>query len=90
MTYAIPVNSQTAKRFSSQHRREHAATDGMIYAPHQCRAIAAQLTLAAELIEAQEQRRLAGLSFSPYAARREVLLASEDFDKLKLLMEARS
>lgn len=25
MTYAIPVNSQTAKWLSSQHRREHAA-----------------------------------------------------------------
>lgn len=27
MTYVIPENSQTAKRLSSQHRREHAATE---------------------------------------------------------------
>lgn len=62
----------------------------MIAALHHCRAIAAQLLQAAEVIEAQEMRRLAGLSFSPYEAHKQVLRAAEDFDKLKLLMEARS
>lgn len=53
-------------------------------------AIAAQLTLAAEIIEAQEKRRQAGLSFSPYEAHKEVLRAAADFDELRTIMEARS
>lgn len=90
MTYAIPVNSQTAKRLSSQHRREHAATDGMIAALHHCRAIAAQLLQVAEVIEAQEKRRQDGLSFSPYEAHKQVLRAAADFDELRTIMEDRS
>lgn len=53
-------------------------------------AIAAQLTLAAEIIEAQEKRRQAGLSFSHYEAHKEVLRAAADFDELRTIMEARS
>ena len=52
--------------------------------------IAAQLTQAAEIIEAQEKRRQAGLSFSPYEAHKEVLRAAADFDELRTIMEARS
>jgi hypothetical protein len=62
----------------------HRKADGTAY------AIAAQLTQAAEIIEAQEKRRQAGLSFSPYEAHKEVLRAAEDFDELRTIMEARS
>lgn len=47
-------------------------------------------TQAAEIIEAQEKRRQAGLSFSPYEAHKEVLRAAADFDELRTIMEARS
>ena len=86
----IPLSARKSASVSAKHRQEHATTDCMIAALHHCRAIAAQLTQAAEIIEAQEKRRQAGLSFSPYEAHKEVLRAAADFDELRTIMEARS
>lgn len=79
------INSSTAAKLDKKHRKEHAATDGMLATLQHCRAIAALLTQAAEKIEAEEARRLAGQAFCPQEGSREIRRAAESFEEIKRL-----